>query len=147
MSNIDPTPSVDPKLHHTGVTVTDLERAVEFYTSLFGCTVDARFSVSGDAFGTVVGHDGVSGQFVHLRSDEGRIELVEYEPAGTSREPPALPDPGGTHLAFAVDDVDATVAGLPAGIETLSEPRTTASGTRLVFLRDPDGNLVELLEA
>ena len=147
MSNTDPAPPADPQLHHTGLTVADLERSVGFYTSLLGCTVEARFSVSGDAFGTVVGHDGASGQFVHLRSGGRRIELVEYEPAGTSREPAALPDPGGTHLAFAVDDVDAAIAGLPAAVDTLSEPRTTASGTRLVFLRDPDGNLVELLEA
>jgi len=60
---------------------------------------------------------------------------------------PSLPQPGGNHLAFSVDDVDAVLADRLVDIEPLSEPQTTASGTRLVFLRDPDGNLVELLEA
>ena len=147
MSNTDPAPPADPQLHHTGLTVADLERAVGFYTSLLDCTIEARFSVSGDAFGTVVGHDGVSGQFVHLRSGDGRIELVEYEPAGTQREPPELPQPGGNHLAFSVDDVDAALEERLPDTEPLSEPQTTASGTRLVFFRDPDGNLVEILEA
>jgi catechol 2,3-dioxygenase-like lactoylglutathione lyase family enzyme len=42
--------------------------------------------------------------------------------------------------------LDAFYAGLPADVETISEPQTTASGTRICFFRDPDGNLVEVLE-
>ena len=137
----------DIETHHTGLTVAELGRSVAFYTELLGCTVESRFSVSGDAFGTVVGRDGVSGRFVHLDSGGSRIELVEYEPAGPTREPATLPQPGGSHVAFSVDDVDAFLEGLPDRVEPLSEPRTTDSGTRLVFVRDPDGNLVELLEA
>lgn len=147
MSESQDPPSSGVEAHHTGLTVADLDRSVEFYTGLLGCTVESRFSVSGDAFGTVVGTDGVSGRFVHLDSGGSRIELVEYEPAGPTREPAALPQPGGSHVAFAVDDVDAFLEGLPDRIRPLSEPRTTDSGTRLVFVRDPDGNLVELLEA
>ncbi|MFQ3284030.1 MAG: catechol 2,3-dioxygenase-like lactoylglutathione lyase family enzyme [Natronomonas sp.] len=137
----------DIEAHHTGLTVAELDRSVAFYTELLGCTVESRFSVSGDAFGTVVGQDGVSGRFVHLDSGGSRIELVEYEPAGPTRKPATLPQPGGSHVAFSVDDVDAFLEELPDRVEPLSEPRTTDSGTRLVFVRDPDGNLVELLEA
>lgn len=147
MPNTDPTRTADAAVHHTGVTVSGLGRSVEFYTEVLGCTVESRFSVAGDAFGTVVGSDGVSGRFVHLDGGGTRIELVEYDPADSPRDPATLPQPGGTHLAFAVDDVDAFVEGLPDGVDPLSEPRTTESGTRLVFVRDPDGNLVELLEA
>ena len=146
MPNPDPKPAA-PAMHHTGLTVSDLDRSVEFYTESFGWTVESRFSVAGDAFEAVVGSDGVSGQFVHLDGGGSRIELVEYDPADSARDPATLPQPGGTHLAVAVDDVDAVLEELPEDTDPLSEPQTTESGTRLVFVRDPDGNLVELLEA
>ncbi len=136
----------NPTTHHTGVTVSDLETSIDFYTDLLGCTVEGRFSVEGSAFERVVDADGVSGTFAHLRSGNARIELVEYEPADGRRTPGSLPQPGATHLAFAVDDIDRTHAELPEDVETLSDPETTESGTRLVFLRDPDGTLIELLE-
>jgi catechol 2,3-dioxygenase-like lactoylglutathione lyase family enzyme len=146
-SDAGPDSTVETTMHHTGLTVSDLDRSVEFYTDVIGGTVESRFSVSGEAFETVVGSEGVSGQFVHIDVGDGRLELVEYEPTDASREPATLPQPGGTHLAFSLGNVDGLVDALPDGIDPLSEPRTTASGTRLVFVRDPDGNLVELLEA
>jgi len=45
-----------------------------------------------------------------------------------------------------VTNLDAFYDSLPADVETLSPPQTTESGTRICFLRDPEGNLVELLE-
>ena len=146
MSNDSEQKSVDSQLHHTGLTVADLDRSVDFYTAVLGCTVETRFSVSGDAFETVVDCENASGQFVHLDSGGKRLELVEYKPAESPRTPATLPQPGGTHLAFSVEDVDASVEALPDTVEPLSEPQTTESGTRLVFIRDPDGNLIELLE-
>ncbi len=136
-----------PTTHHTGVTVSDLEASIEFYTDLLGCTVERRFAVEGPAFERAVGVENASGTFAHLRSGDARIELVEYEPAGDRRDLESLPQPGATHLAFSVGDVDGTLEAFPDDIGTLSEPQTTESGTRIVFLRDPDGTLVELLEA
>ena len=137
----------EAKAHHTGITVSDLGRAIEFYTGLLDCTIEARFSVTGEALETAVDADGVTGSFAHLDSHGTRIELVEYEPAEDSRPKASLTQPGATHLAFSVDDVDAFVDDLPDEIARLSDPQTTESGTRIVFTRDPDGNLVEFLEA
>jgi catechol 2,3-dioxygenase-like lactoylglutathione lyase family enzyme len=50
------------------------------------------------------------------------------------------------HVGITVGDLDAVSEQLPADVETLSEPRTTSSGTR-ILVRDPAGNLIELLEA
>jgi catechol 2,3-dioxygenase-like lactoylglutathione lyase family enzyme len=138
---------VNPTTHHTGLTVSDLDRSIEFYTELLGCTVESRFSVGGEALQTAVDTPGVSGTFAHLRSGQTRVELVEYEPAEKASPPESIPRPGATHLAFAVEDVDAFLKELPDDIESLSAPQTTESGTRIVFVRDPDGNFVELLEA
>jgi len=134
----------DHSVHHAGVTVSDLDSAVEFYRDVLGLAVLDRFGVSGEAFATAVDVPEASASFAHL--DGGvRVELVDYDPAGDDAGT-ALNRPGTAHLGLSVDDVDASVEGLPGAVGTVSEPQTTATGTRLAFVRDPDGNLVELLE-
>ena len=137
---------MDPTAHHFAVTVSDLDRAVAFYRETLGLEVLSEFSVGGDAFGTGVGVDGASAQFVHLDAGDARIELVEYTPEGDERPEGALNQPGATHMGLEVDDLDSVYDSLPEGVETIAEPQTTESGTRICFLRDPDGTLVELLE-
>lgn len=132
--------------HHTAVTVSDLDRAEAFYREAFDLSVADRFEVSGDAFATAVGVEGAAGSFVHLDAGGVRIELVEFEPQGDRREDGLLNEPGTSHVGLETEDVDAVVADLPEDAELVSEPQTTASGARVVFLRDPEGNLVELLE-
>ncbi|WP_276273445.1 VOC family protein [Haloarcula litorea] len=137
---------MDATAHHYAVTVADLDRAVEFYRDVLGLEVLTDFSVGGEAFATGVGVEDASADFVHLDAGGARIELVEYDPQGDARTESDLHQPGGTHIGLAVDDLATVYEGLPDDVETLSEPRTTESGTTICFLRDPDGTLVELLE-
>jgi catechol 2,3-dioxygenase-like lactoylglutathione lyase family enzyme len=132
--------------HHVGITVSDLDRAVAFYRDTLGLSVLDRFSVGGEAFATGVDVPGAAGNFAHLDADGARVELVEYDPEGEPRPDASLNQPGAIHLGLAVDDLDAFYDGLSSDVETLSEPQTTESGTRILFVRDPEGNLVEVLE-
>ncbi|MFC7114395.1 VOC family protein [Natronoarchaeum sp. GCM10025703] len=132
--------------HHVGITVSDLDRVVPFYRDVLGLDLRTRFSVSGEAFATGVGVEGATGSFAHLDADGIRIELVEYEPEGTAVDDAALNRPGATHLGLDVEDLDAFYEDLPEDVETISPPQTTESGTRICFLRDPENNLVEILE-
>ena len=133
--------------HHFGITVADLERAVAFYTETFDLPVIAEFEVSGEAFADAVDVPGATGSFAHLDTGDARVELVEYEPAATDDGPaPALNRPGATHLGLEVADLDAFYEGLDDDVETLSPPRTTASGSKILFVCDPEGNLVEVIE-
>lgn len=136
-----------PSAHHVGITVSDLDRAVGFYEEVFGFPVLARFSVSGESFATGVGVPGATGRFVHLDAGGSRLELVEYDPEGESVHADRANEPGAKHLGLSVADVDAFYGSLPDDVQTLSEPQTTESGTRICFLRDPEGNLVEVLDA
>lgn len=132
--------------HHVGVTVSSLDDVLPFYRDVLGLDVLARFSVSGEAFATGVGVEDATGSFAHLDADGIRVELVEYDPEGTDLEEPTLNRPGATHLGLDVKDLDAFYDDLPDDVETISEPQTTESGTRICFLRDPENNLVEVLE-
>jgi len=83
-----------------------------------------------------------------LRLGATCIELFAAPAAAKNRL--AKPQPVGfTHLAFAVDDLDAAVARLQAdGIPT--EPIIDCSaimpGARVCFFQDPDGNRLELMQ-
>ena len=145
-----------PTAHHVGVTVADLDRAVAFYAETFDLDVVAEFSVGGDAFAEAVGGDafaeavavdGAAAEFAHLDAGDAVIELVAYEPAGEPGADPVLNRPGAAHLGLSVDDVEAFYEDLADDVETLSPPRTTASGTTVLFVRDPEGNLIEVLDA
>ncbi|WP_327053499.1 VOC family protein [Halomicrococcus gelatinilyticus] len=133
--------------HHFGVTVTELDRAVEFYRDVLGLTVLSRFTVEGPSFSTAVDVDGATGRFAHLDADGARIELVEYEPGGAGKAEDTINRPGAKHLGLETDDVDAFYETVPGDVETLSEPQTTESGSRILFLRDPEDNLVEIIES
>lgn len=138
---------MEPTADHTGVIVSDLERAVTFYRDGLGMDVVDRFDVEGPGLSTAVGAENVAGSFAILDAGGARLELVEYEPSGADRTGAAVTDTGSFHLGLSVDDVDAAVADLEGreDVTFVSEPQTTGSGTRIVFLRDPDGNLIELL--
>jgi len=136
----------DLTAHHYGLIVSDLDRAVAFYRDTLGLEVLSEFTVSGAAFAEAVDVPGATGRFAHLDAGGARVELVEYDPPGEDRPAPAVNDAGGTHLGLSVPDLDAFHDGLPEEVATLSAPRTTESGTRICFLRDPEGNLVEVVE-
>jgi catechol 2,3-dioxygenase-like lactoylglutathione lyase family enzyme len=136
----------DLDAHHYGITVADLDRVLPFYRDVLGLELLTRFTVSGAAFADGVGVAGATGSFAHLDAGGARVELVEYDPEGEAVSEGLVNRPGATHLGLAVDDIDAVYADLPDDVATLSEPRTTESGTRILFVRDPEGTLVELLE-
>ncbi|WP_306058757.1 VOC family protein [Natronococcus wangiae] len=133
--------------HHVGLTVSDLEKTLAFYREALGLELVDRFEVGGDAFADAVDVDGASARFAHLETDGVRLEIVAYDPEAPARPTSDLNEPGAAHVGLAVDDLEGFYEGLPDEVPTLSEPRTTESGTSICFLRDPEGNLVEVLEA
>ncbi|TKX73534.1 VOC family protein [Halorubrum sp. GN11_10-6_MGM] len=139
----------DPTAHHVGITVADLDRAVAFYTETFDLDVVAEFSVGGDAFADAVAVEGAAAEFAHLDAGGAIVELVAYDPTDETgpADDPDLNRPGATHLGLTVDDVEAFYEGLDDDVPTLSPPRTTESGTTILFVRDPEGNLIEVLDA
>lgn len=144
MSDGDATPSA----HHYGITVADLEDSLAFYRDALGLDVLSEFAVSGEAFAEGVGVEDASAEFAHLDAGGARVELVAYEPAGADRRGGMVNDAGAKHLGLSVPDLDAFHDALPEDVETLADgPRTTESGTTILFVRDPDGNLVEIVEA
>ncbi|GGM71809.1 catechol 2,3-dioxygenase-like lactoylglutathione lyase family enzyme [Halarchaeum rubridurum] len=137
-----------PSAHHYGITVSDLDESLAFYRDVLGLDVISEFSVGGEAFAEGVGVDGASAEFAHLDAGGTRVELVSYDPEGADRRGGMVNDTGAIHLGLSVPDVEAFHESLSDDVETVADgPRTTASGTTILFVRDPDGTPVEILEA
>jgi catechol 2,3-dioxygenase-like lactoylglutathione lyase family enzyme len=146
-------------IDHVNLVVADLERMAAFYSAALGLTVTKRVTISGPWIDRTVGLAGVEAEVIYLDPPAGpRVELIRYvRPSGD--RPGGLGEsntPGLRHLAFRVSDIDAAVRTLrAAGVEFFSEVQgvpdsqvTYAGGVRkrLVYFRDPEGNLLELCE-
>lgn len=142
------------RIDHVNVVVSDLERSARFYESVFGLQRGFSAVLEGAWIETVTALPGARAQCLFLESPQGgaRIELIRYfTPEGEHFGPNALANTHGLrHLAFEVDNIDATLEKVRAhGIEPLSSPievpfRVANLGTkRLAYFHDPDGTLLE----
>ncbi len=137
-------------LHHVGISTPDIDRAIEFYTTLFGFEV---INLGGWGAGNTVrdrqlhATDSVA-RSAMMRREGMRLELREYaHPAGRPKsvDQPSV-DHGINHFCFAVDDVHGEYARLvEAGVVFDCEPLEVSPGVTLTYGRDPDGNIIELL--
>ncbi len=140
------------RLSHIGICVSQLERSLVFYRDVLGFRELSRLTVTGPQAEQLLDIKGVELQAVYLERDGTRIELLYYPVGG--HPGPAGPGPmnrlGLTHLSFRVADLDAVVeAAQQAGGECLraSIVANEAGQTKAVFITDPDGLRIELLQA
>ena len=140
-------------LHHASITVADLDRSLHFYRDLLGVRVTDEGEDSGPELDAITGLSGVRIRYAELDLGGGRLlEVIEHVPPRGGRLAQHQVDAGASHLALRVDDVDATSARLAAAGVTISGRPTTITapgawnGARCVYVVDPDGRTVELVE-
>ena len=81
---------------------------------------------------------------VYLERDGFVLELLHFDRDGNApRRERTFTEPGLTHLSFSVDDVPPPAPGWPTSAARSSTD--TDMGGLAVMIRDPDGQLVELL--
>ena len=135
---------------HTGIVVHDMQKCLHFWRDVMGLKVAADFREEGEFIDTVQHLSGVKLHMIKLSAPDGSmIELLKDESHPTpSPERNTLCDRGIRHVAFTVADVEASWHRLrEGGCQTLSEPVTSPDGkARLFFARDPEGNLLEIVQ-
>jgi len=145
-------------VHHFSISVTDLNRTLEFYTKVLELTLQSQKRNSYDGLGRALfgSNWGVDQSFADLEiavlnCGQMRIEFIEY------RDPPARPfhkNPsiaGSAHIAFKVQDIEGTRRRLEeAGVEfhtpIQSFPEKEDLEWKWCYFRDPDGIVLELVE-
>jgi len=141
-------------VHHVGVTVADLDRAVAFWERLLGTSSRDRAVLRGPQLGTLVGYPGAHVESCWIDLPGGTaLELVRYLDRDDAAYDPGTAHPGNVHVCLHVDDMGAAHAhALACGATAVSErPIEVAggprAGTRLAYVRDPDGVTIELVQA
>jgi catechol 2,3-dioxygenase-like lactoylglutathione lyase family enzyme len=140
-----------PILHHTGLTVADMDRSLHFWRDAMGMEVVFQQEKAGGYLEAIVGEPGAHVLMTHLAfGGEGpRIELFQYLAPSGGQHLSRPADVGFAHVCVACDDLDERLERLvAAGGRPFSTPVEVDTGVnkggRSVYLRDTDGHVVEL---
>jgi catechol 2,3-dioxygenase-like lactoylglutathione lyase family enzyme len=140
---------IDAVWHHAAISVRNMERALAFYRDILGFEVDWDMDHrGGEAMEKVVGLPDPDAHMVMLKGYGTRIELFLYHrPEGASAGEKRQCDFGLTHLAFQVRGIVAIHERLAAtGVPFNSPPQRLRPGVWATYLRDPEGNTIELVQ-
>ena len=138
-------------IHHTAISSGDIKRSLRFYKDLLGFeeVFALNWEIGTKELDNITGLKDSSAQVVMLKAGNACVELFEYatpEPEPGDKNRPVC-NHGITHLCLQVTDIDAEYARLKAaGMVFHCPPQAVGSDIRATYGRDPDGNVVELLE-
>jgi catechol 2,3-dioxygenase-like lactoylglutathione lyase family enzyme len=138
------------RMDNVGIVVDDLAAAVAFFVEL-GLELEGEATVEGQSVDRVVGLDGVRSDIAMLRTPDGhgRLELTKFHAPAAVRPAPNAPvnTLGMGRIMFAVDDMDAVVAGLRArGSELVGDVVQYEDSYRLCYVRGPEGIVIALAQ-
>lgn len=141
-----------------GLTVSDMERSLAFYTGVLPFAIESDTEVAGADWERRTGIFGVRLRVVRLRLGAERLELTEYIAASMPGRP-APPDARShdgwfQHVAIIVSDMDSAYRHLRAhrvrsastAPQLLPKSIPAAAGIRAFYFRDPDGHPLEVLQ-
>lgn len=139
---------------HIGIQVRDVDRSARFYEENLGFELVDRWSLSEPYVQRVVGYFPDVRLEIALLTIPGSdvfLEILEYRGVDRCPVDPATANPGTGHFCLFADDLDALHARLSqAGVDFVSDVQIPTvgpnAGGRLVYMKDPDGIRVELVE-
>src|SRR5437868_3270331 len=138
------------------MTVSDIERAVSFYSGVLSFHKVSDVEVAGEEYEHLEGVFGIRMRIVRMRLGEEFIQLTEYlAPRGRLIPPAARSnDRSFQHVAIIVSDMDKAYARLrqnkvehaSSGPRRLPDWNKNAAGIRGFYFKDPDGHPLEILQ-
>ena len=138
---------------HTGITVSNLERSLSFWRDGLGFEFSHAAHQRGEMAEQITGVKGAEIKLAVLKTPGGhKIELLEYiAPMDRKRANVQPCDVGSVHVALLVDDLEAALGRIAAsGWKAAGKPQTLMkgpnAGKRVVYVRDPDGTTIELIQ-
>jgi glyoxylase I family protein len=139
---------------HTGITVSNLERSLDFWQNVLGFEFSHRAHQTGEMAREITGVAGAEIKLAVVKAPGGhKIELLEYlAPPDRKQNVDLRPcDVGSVHVAFTVDDLGAVLQKIAAsGWKAAGKPQTLIAGPnagkRVVYVHDPDGTTIEFMQ-
>jgi catechol 2,3-dioxygenase-like lactoylglutathione lyase family enzyme len=144
--------AIDVKFHHIGITVTNLERTLEFFEDAFGLVTGMALQVhSGAKTAKALGLPEHEQRVALLAVGDVILELIEFHPARRASYDGRQDDVGYAYPCFAVADIDVaykewTAKGYTIHAEPQVVPDGPVEGSKFMVLKDPDGKNIEIVE-
>jgi catechol 2,3-dioxygenase-like lactoylglutathione lyase family enzyme len=140
------------RLTHIGICVSDWERSLRFYRDVLGFAYRSELQVAGEPSTTLLQLPDVQLRAIYLERDGTRIELLHFASPGHRGDgsPRAMNQLGLTHLSLRVDNLAETLTHLKrAGVRILEPTQIDipAFHAAAIFITDPDGTLIELVQS
>lgn len=145
------------RIDHVNIVVDDLDEMARFYREVLGMEQYKSVTINGEWVDRVVGLKEVLADVVFFRTGEGsNLELIKYRSPPGERPPylAASNTHGIRHIAFLVNDIEHICEGIRrVGVELVSSIQDVPTDQfnvsnkvrkRLVYLHDPEHNLLEL---
>jgi catechol 2,3-dioxygenase-like lactoylglutathione lyase family enzyme len=136
---------------HVGITVADLDRAVDFWTRLTGAELAARRMLDAPHIGELVGYPGSRIEIAVLELPGGLgLELLHYLDTDARAYEPGTAHPGNVHVCFVVENMHESWAhaiecgAKPASEQPVRVPVGPQEGAYVAYLQTPDGVSIEL---
>jgi catechol 2,3-dioxygenase-like lactoylglutathione lyase family enzyme len=144
------TSAVVSAVGHTGITVSDLDRAAGYFRDALGLPVSAPIPCSGELFERITGVPGCVIDICYVTAPGHTIELLCYSSPPDKVSSALRPcDNGHFHLCFDVDDIAAVIAaGREYGFEPVNPVQLVRKGPRagaqVIYTKGPDNLIIEL---
>ncbi|MEU0403726.1 VOC family protein [Streptomyces sp. NPDC006197] len=139
-----------------GISVSDLDVAIDFYQALTGRPPVAQGTMHSASLGKSQGLPDAHLRYATINLDGLGIDLIEFQDPVGWRTNGAANRPGSMHLCFEVEDFDAVYKRMKeAGYDFLGDDYTflagevtpdAALGTKVAYFNDPDGTNLEIIE-
>ncbi|MFF4919815.1 VOC family protein [Kitasatospora xanthocidica] len=141
---------------HVGISVSDLDASIAFYTALTGREPVAQGTMHSVPFGKSQGLPVAKLRYATINLDNSLgIDLIQFQEPVGERTGGVANRPGSMHLCLRVDDFDAVYTRMKdAGYDFLGDDYTfiegevtpdAALGTRVAYFNDPDGTNLEII--
>jgi catechol 2,3-dioxygenase-like lactoylglutathione lyase family enzyme len=138
-----------------GITVSDLDHAIDFYTRVLLFKKISETEVYGEKYEQLKGLFGIRYRKARLRLGDEEIELTDYLTTGgrSIPEDSRSNDLWFQHIAIVVSNMDSAyarlkrnqVAHVSTAPQTLPKSIPAAEGVKAFYFRDPDGHNLELI--
>lgn len=137
------------RIHHTAVSVADMERSLAFYVDLLGLDLVFDSDVAPNpSLDAVVGMDDAAGRVCWVTAGDTMLELWQWDhPRGRPLPDDYRPaDRGVTHFALLADDVRELHRRIVEHGLTANTAPTDLRMHLTTYVRGPDGEIIEILE-
>ena len=147
-----------PVFFHTGLTVTDIDEAIQFFTEVMGLRLSSRRDLAGDYLSTMLGRQSsLTAKIAMLETDvDTFLELVEYQtPDGSlprDRTSTEITVSGAPHFAFFVkslgefDEISNPRHLTPLALADETIPGGPFAGGKIRFYQSRFGCLIEVIQ-